>query len=119
ALERLDPVAALSSLPPRFHKGCVVVVIGCDFQFDRRTALNCDFDATLALMGVPDAVVEAELNFLLDVAREIIRRHPPRVNIKSGFSAARIGIDELQLHGIPRASGCRTDQTTLAGCANS
>src|SRR5207245_2442587 len=88
------------------------------FELVRRTTLDRQLHAALALMGVPDAVVETELHFLLDVAGEIVRRHPARVDIERGLTAVGIGVDHLQLHGIPGGTGGRADEATLPGSAD-
>jgi len=51
------------------------MVVGRDLELVRRPVLDGHLDAALALVGVPDAVVKAELHLLIDVAGEVVRRH--------------------------------------------
>src|SRR5262249_49498791 len=73
AAQHVDAIASLGVLAPRLQEGAVVVVIRRDLELLGRAAFHGDLDAAFALVRVPDAVVEAELHLLLDVAREIIR----------------------------------------------
>src|SRR5262249_40984913 len=73
------------------------------------------FDATLPLVGIPDGVVEAKLDLLLDVARKVIGRNPAGVNIECGFATVRVTINDLKLDGVPGRAGRGTDEAALAG----
>ena len=84
------------------------------FHRAEASVLDCHFDAALALMGVPDAVVEAELHFLLDVAGEIVGRHPAGVDVESRLAAVGVGVDHLHLHRVPGRTVGRADETALA-----
>ena len=84
-------------------------------EFARRAALDGHLDAALPLVGVPDAVVEAELHFLLDVAGEVVGRHPARVDVERGLAAVRVGVDDLELHRVPGRPGGGADEAALAG----
>src|SRR2546421_2490556 len=64
-------------------------------------------------MGVPDTVVEAELDLLFDVTWEIIRSHPAGVDVESRFALVGMRVDHLQLHRIPGVAVCRTNETAL------
>ena len=53
-------------------------------------------------MSVPQPVVEAELNFLLDVSGKIIGRDPRSMNVKGGFtSVIEILVNHPQLIAVP------------------
>src|SRR5262249_14823769 len=110
-----QPVAALTALAPRFEECAVVVVIRRVLQFVRRAAFDSYLDTALALVGVPDSVVEAELHLLLDVTGKVVRRHPARVDVKCCLTAVGIRIDNLELHRVPRRSRGRADQAALSG----
>src|SRR6266446_2752623 len=105
-------------LAPGFQESAVVVVVGGNLQFVRRSALHRHFYAALALVGVPDAVVEAELNLLLDVAGEVVGHDPARVDVERRFAFVRVRVNNAQLHGIPGRSTDWADLPTLAGRAN-
>src|SRR5262245_3257117 len=68
-------------------------------------------------MGVPDAVVETELDFLFDVARKIVGGHPRSVDVEGGLALflAGIFIDQSQLATIPGWSVGGADDSALAG----
>ena len=66
-------VAALGALAPRFEKGSVVVIVRSVLEFAWRAVFHGQFHAALALVGIPDGVIESELHLLLDVARESYR----------------------------------------------
>src|SRR5256885_1262644 len=82
--------------------GAVVMVVGRVLQFVGCAVLDGDLDAALPLVGVPDAVVEAELYFLLDIAGEVVGHDPARVDVERRLASVGIGIDDLELDGIPR-----------------
>ncbi len=46
-----------------------------------RAAFHRHLDAAFALVGIPDTVIEAKLHFLVDVAGEVVGRHPAGVNV--------------------------------------
>src|SRR4051812_20712132 len=64
APQNLDAVAALTALTPGLDERAIIMVIRRVFELVRRAALDRQLDAALALVGVPDAVVEAELHLL-------------------------------------------------------
>src|SRR5207253_8445371 len=72
-------------------------------------------DAALTLMGVPDAVIEAKLNLLLDVAGKIIGGDPAGVDVEGGLAPVGVCIDEVQLHRVPGRAIRWPDQAALAG----
>src|SRR5262249_45344752 len=110
-----DPIPSLSALAPRFDAGRVVVVVRGVLELAGRTILDRKLDAALPLVGVPNAVVKAELHLLLDVAGEVVRRHPARVDVERRLAAVLVGVDELQLHGIPGRAIGGPDQAALTG----
>src|SRR5262249_4986008 len=110
-----DPVATLRALAPGFQEGAVVVVIRCDLQLPWATPFDGELYTAFSLMRIPHAVIEAELYLLLHVTGEVIGRHPTRVDVESGFPAIEIGVDDLQLHGIPGRTVRRPYQAALAG----
>ncbi len=67
-----------------------------------------------SLVGVQVAVVEAELHFLFDVAGEVVGRDPAGVNVEGGLAAVGVGVDHLQLHGVPGRAVRRADEAALA-----
>ncbi len=69
-------------------------------------------------MRVPDAVVEAELHFLLDVAGKIVGRHPTGVNVEGRLAAVVVFVDEPQLGRVPRRTVGRSDNAALAGAGD-
>src|SRR5262249_26239867 len=95
AAQDFDAVAALATLAPRLDEGAVVMVVRRDLQLVRRAALDRDLDAALALVRRPDAVVEAELHLLLDVAGEVVRRHPTGVDVEGGLAAVIVRVNDL------------------------
>ena len=86
-------------------------------EFARRAAFDGHLDAALALVGVPDAVVEAELHLLLDVAGEVVGRHPAGVDVERRLAAVGVGVDHLQLDRVPGRAVGRADEAALAGGA--
>ena len=94
------------------------MMIGRVFQIQWCAAGDRDLDAALALVGIPNAVIEAKLYLLLDVAGEIIGRHPAGVNVERCFSLVWMNVNHLQLYGIPGGPRRRADQTALAGGAD-
>ena len=93
-------------------------MVGRVFEFTGRTVFDGQLDAALALMGVPDAVVETKLHFLFDVAGEVVGRDPAGVNIESGLTAVGVGVDHLQLNRVPGRSVRGSDEAALAGGAD-
>src|SRR5262249_19908438 len=114
----LDAVAALRALAPRLHKRAVVVVVGRVLDLARRLVLYRHLHAALALVRVPDAVVETELHLLLDVAGEVVGRHPAGVDVKRRLAAVGVEVDHLHLHRIPRGAGGVTDKAALPSGAD-
>src|SRR5204863_480317 len=77
------------------------VVVGRNLQLVGRAPLHGHLHAALALVCVPDAVVEAELNLLLDVAGEVVRRHPARVDVEGRLPAVGVGVHHPELDRVP------------------
>ena len=90
------------------------MVVGRVLELARRAAFDGHLDAAFPLVRVPDAVVEAELDFLLDIAGEVVRRHPTGVDVERGLAAVGIGVDHLQLHRVPGRAVGRADEAALA-----
>src|SRR5262245_2380652 len=111
----LQAVAALAALAPGLYERAVVVVVRSVLQFARRPALDRDLDAALALVGAPDTVVEAELHLLIDVAGEVVRRHPAGVDVERRLAAVGVGVGHLKLHTVPRRAAGRADDAALPG----
>src|SRR5262245_23031708 len=68
-------------------------------------------------MSVPDAVVESELDFLLNVAGKIVGGHPGGVDVEGGLARLSAGkfIDQSQLATVPGGTVGGTDDPALAG----
>src|SRR5207248_10482440 len=101
---------------PWLDERAIMMVVRRVLQFVWRAALDGDLDAALALVGVPDRVVEAELYLLLDVTGEVVGHDPARVDVERRLAVIGIRIDNLELHGIPCRSRGRADQPALSGC---
>src|SRR4029077_20811927 len=113
AAQDFDRVTALRTLAPRFEEAAGVVTGRGRLEFARRAAFDRHLDAALALVGVPDAVVEAELHLLLDVAGEVVRRYPAGVDVERRLAPALVGVDHLQLDRVPGRAGRGADQAAL------
>ena len=94
------------------------MVVQRDFARLRRAAFDRAFDAPLAAVAVPHAVVEAELHFLLDVAGKIVGRDPTGVNVERRFAAVVVPVDKPQLRRIPGRAVGRADDSALAGASD-
>src|SRR5262249_42212866 len=99
---------------PRFEETCVVMMIRRDLQFVRRSALHAHSNAALPLVPNPDAVVEPELHFLIDVSGEVVRRHPACVDVERRLTAVWMGVNDLKLTRIPGRPGWGPGKATLA-----
>src|SRR5206468_3545086 len=55
------------------------------------------------------------LHLLLDVAGEVVRRHPARVDVEGCLAAVRVGVDDLLLYGVPGRAVGGPGQPALAG----
>src|SRR6476661_3540420 len=97
AFENFDAVAALRALAPGLQKNAVVMVVDVDLARQRRAIFDGALDAPLAAVGVPDAVVEAKLHLLIDVAGKIVGRNPARVNVEGGFTAVGVLVNHAKL----------------------
>ena len=85
-------------------------------RVERRAAFDRALDAALAAVAVPDAVVEAELHFLLDVAGEIVGRDPAGVNVERRFAAVVVLVDQPQLRRVPGRAVGRADDARAGRC---
>ena len=74
-----------------------------------------DLHAALALMSVPNGIVEAELDFLFHVTGKIVRSDPAGMDVEGGFAAIRISVADLELHRVPSRAGRGPHQAALAG----
>src|SRR5262249_6488621 len=115
ALDHLQAIAALTALAPRLEESAVVMVIRRVLHIEGGAALHCDLDAALALVGVPDAVVEAELHFLLDVAGKVVRRDPAGVDVERRLAPVGVRVDNLELNAVPGGSIDGADEAALPG----
>ena len=86
-----------------------------DLALERRAAFDRALDAALAAVGVPDAVVEAELHLLLDVAGEVVGRDPAGVDVERRLAAVGVLVDHPQLRRVPGRAVGRADDAALAG----
>ena len=85
----------------------------------RRLAFDRAFDAPLAAVAVPHAVVEAELHFLLDVAGEIVGRDPTGVDVERRLAAVGVLVDQSAAASSPRCGpSAWPDQAALAGACH-
>ena len=114
-LQHLDAVAALRALAPRFEKRAVVMIVQRDLALERRPPFDRAFHAALAAVAVPDAVVEAELHFLLDVAGKVVGRDPTGVNVEGRLAPIGVFVDRAATGRIPGRAVGRADQPALAG----
>src|SRR5437879_2694142 len=96
AVQDFQTVAALAALARRLDERAVVMMSRRVLERGRRVVLHRDLDAALALMGVADAVVEAKLHFLFDVAGEIVGSYPARVDIEGGLAIVGMPVNDLQ-----------------------
>ena len=62
-------------------------------------AFDGQFDAPLARVSVPHAVVEPELHLLLDIAGEVVGRDPGRVDVEGGFAARQCLVQDISSAG--------------------
>src|SRR5205823_5454516 len=113
-LDDLDAVATLSPLVPGLEELPIIVMIGRILEVAWGAIFHRDLDSALALMSGPNAVIEAKLNLLFDVAGAVVRRDPAGVNVERGLTTVRVSVDHLQLHRVPGWPVRRTDQSTLA-----
>src|SRR5262249_924964 len=97
----LKTITALGAVAPGLDEGAVVMIVGGDLDVPGSPALDGDLDASFALMGSPDPVVETELHFLLDIAGEVVGCHPAGMDVEGGFPAVRVSVNDLQLYGVP------------------
>ena len=117
-LDNLDPVATAAAFAPGLEEAGVVMVVDRVFKLVRGAALDSELDAALAAVSVPDAVVEAELHLLLNVAGEIVGRDPACVDVEGGLASALVFVDETKLGRVPGGSVLRPDETTLTRALN-
>ena len=69
------------------------MVIHGDFGIERCFVFYGAFDSPAAGMTVPDAIIKAELDFLLDIAGEVIRHDPGGVNVERRFPTGIVFIN--------------------------
>lgn len=85
-------------------------MIGGDLELSGRSAFDGHLDAPLALVSIPDAVIETELDFLLHATGEIVGHHPARMDIKSRLPPIGVGVDNLKLNRVPSRAVRRSNQ---------
>ena len=76
AFDDFDAISALGAFAPRFEEGRVVVGVDGILEFEGCEVFDGEFDAAFAGVSVPDAIVEAELDFLFHIAGEVVGCHP-------------------------------------------
>ena len=72
---------------------------------ERRFPFDGALDAALPRMAVPDAVVEAELDFLLDIAGKVVRRDPDWCGCRKPPRGRLVCVDSCSWQLNPRS--CR------------
>lgn len=85
------------------------------FEFEWGELVDGEFDAAFAGVAVPDAVVEAELDFLFDVTGEVIGGDPGGVDIEGGFALVVVFVDESELAAVPGVAVFGTNESALSG----
>lgn len=88
------------------------------FEFERGEVFDGEFDATFAGVSIPDAVIEAELDFLFDVPGEVIRSNPGGMDIKGGFASVAVFVDESELAGVPCIAVFGSHEASLSGAGD-
>ncbi len=91
------------------------MVVHGGFELRRREAFDGAFDAPFAAVAVPDAVVEAELDFLFDVAGEVVGGDPRRVDVEGGVATVVVFVNHPHLGAVPGGAVFRADEAALAG----
>src|SRR6185437_16484632 len=86
-----------------------------DLSLQRRFAFDGQLYAALAAVTISDAVVETELDFLLDIPGEIIGGHPRCMDVERRVAARVVLVDHPQLRAVPGGAVAGAHQPALAG----
>ena len=115
ALDGFDAVASLADGSSHgSRKLTVVVIVHRNLGRDRSLVLDRALDAAASAVTIPVSVIESKLHLLLDVAGEIVRRHPAGVDVEGGLAARVVFVDEAKLGRVPGVPVGWTHEAPLA-----